>query len=320
LQESYGEDLPTVWAFHSPARQSGTSLVVSLLGGLAQLHGYDVEMLTPSWWDVNSADHTRQDHVLDPDDLQRLYCGLPKSFFAAGEDLFSAIQSLHPAQSSARLWLLDLGCSFSHVSLDLYWSADVQLVVADARSVTAQRLSEYEFSVRQRLIEKKLCWHDEALHASLARAPEQARPDACYPFWDSHKLRHLNESTPLFYILNRCGATTVEEERRSDLRRSHAAHAYVGTLPEETQSAFLLGSLKRYHRAVSNTHLRISNRSLTHKLDSPESRLNIANNAVTGTGAWVQINESRVLNLDLAHFDTSPQNTLFAALDEDELF
>ncbi len=314
LQDGYGVDHPIVWAFISPTPQSGTSTVVSLIAGLARLHGYDVELLTSHRWDDRNEAACKNKRLL-AEDLRRLFSRLNKAFFEQAGHLYAALQSVNPVKSGSKLWLLDLGCSLSHTVLDLFWGADLQTIVLDARKNNPETYVWHEFSVRQRFIERALMVHDDSLHAVLKHHTMPSGPDISHPFWDSHKLRHLSEYYPLYYISN--WSTTVMDFSPGADRTSRIIH--LGTVPEHRESAFLLSALKSYHRPLGSAHVSVLSQRLREKAGDAATDAPRGSMHTPGSGLWVRINEARVLNLDLVHFDASAQNSLFAAID-DELF
>ncbi len=319
MRDSKKAETPVVWALASAAPNSGSGLAAFLLAAMAVQSGRQALLFRPGQWDTPPKPSSPPPSPLLMADMARFLAHLDAASREAVDQLFNQLSPVAPA-GEAPLWLLDLGCSRSHSHWDLFWSADLSLIVTSPQESEAlQRAAD---SAWQRWLERALAIEDDSLHAWLERQSTGAASAETVDFLTSSRLRQLGTPGPLRYItLQRPGAAGTGSAVRKMAARSDFPFRLeaAGVLICDCPTALLIRDLQTqvqplplplHHWLLQRLEARFAPAAAAMPAGKPDTE------TLLTQGLYTRLGSKQILNIDLHFFDLPAVVSPFAAADE----
>jgi len=318
--ESGKAETPVVWALAGAAPHSGSGIAAFLLAGTAALTGRKAVLFRPGQWDAPAKSPLTPPSPLPEDEMAAFFAHLDAPGRAAAQFLYRRLSHLPEARREEPLWVLDLGCSRSHSHWDLFWSADLPLIVTGPRE--ERELGRAADSALLRWLERALALDDESLHAYLKRRRTAQAAENSDDFLCSSRLQQLGTPGPVHCI-------TVQKNSGSSALRKAALSSAVPELPLRLEeagalicdcpTALLIRDLHtQVHPLPHPVHHWLLQRLEARFAPAPAA-LPVAHpgaEALLALGLYTQIGSKQILNIDLNFFNLPAVVSPFAATEE----
>jgi hypothetical protein len=323
VQEQRKAEAPVIWALAGAAPRSGCSTAAFLLAGISALSGRETMLFRPGYWEAGPAQAQVSPEPLNPREMEILFSRLSAESRSAGKNLLRSVSQLQQKHSDAPLWVLDLGCSRSHVHWDIFWSADLSLIAAGHSKTAALR--KMADSAWQRWLELALGIEDESLHVFLQQPGHERHNCKREDYFSSSKLRHLGPPRPIYQIIMKHNAGCVVDSRpdsgswkclfpagqgqqTTDLAVLALDRSAIHLLQTMQAQLYLLPPEARAHLAN-----RLKERINPEASKNAEDRVS----EFLSSGLQTQIGSNQILNLDLNYFDMPAVVSQFGATDDE---
>ncbi|HOT98737.1 MAG TPA: hypothetical protein PLN61_04545 [bacterium] len=320
MRESKKAEMPVVWAVAGAAPNSGSSLAAFLLAGMAVQSGRKVLLFRPGQWDAPQKSSSPSPSPLPQAEMARFFDHLDSASRDSVYQLYGHLNPVATASGASALWVLDLGCSRSHSHWDLFWSADLALLVTGPQEM--ESLNRAVDSALQRWLERALAVEDDSLHAFFQRQVAGKKEAHAGVFFSSSRLRQLGSPGIVRYV-------TLQRNGTSSPTRKMAPRSLVPGFPVRLEAAGVLicdcptalvirdlqtlvhpMPLPLHHWLLQRLEARFDPAAAERPVAQPGTE------ALLTGGLYTQLGCKQILNIDLHFFDFPAVVSPFAAAEE----
>ncbi|HOZ22309.1 MAG TPA: hypothetical protein PLO28_11030 [bacterium] len=316
MREEREAGKPAVWAFAGAAPHSGSGIAAFLLGGVAAQSGRETQLFRPGQWETPPKQHYSPTLPLHKEEMADLLSRLSARELASAQGLYHYLLHLHPQQSEAPLWLLELGCSRSHAHWDLFWSCDLPLLVTGSRDEAA--LQKMADSAWQRWLERALALDEDSLHAR--RLPADLNGES-QDYLSSSRLRQLGKKDPLLYVVfDKACTLGGHSQPDGETSTPKAPLKSAGVLSCDSATALMIRDLHAQFNLLPHAAQEWLLNRLEEKLDPAQRGKSAGSEKRVRTlqrGVYTQLDGRQILNIDLNFFDVAAVVSPFAATDDE---
>jgi hypothetical protein len=317
VRQSNQRETPEVWALAGAMPLSGCSSAALLLAAVAAQDERPVWLFHSGQMARSGVSAAAPAAPICGNELQRLLQRLESTCRESADELYRRLRRVGLREAGTPLWVLDLGCSRSHRHWDLFWSADLAIMVAGAKAL--QQSKGMIASARQRWVERIFAPEEVSLHAHLATARSGKSSTPHKEYFNSRKLQRLSANRIIYRIIMR------EQGEQKAEAVSPAAEDPISWQAQETlfdagnlfrdpASAELLRAARRISQPLptavqSELMSRFDELSLVAAADG-------RNGKIRHSGTETRLGDQRILNLDLNFFDAPAAVSPFGAADD----
>lgn len=315
VRQSHINEVPEIWAVAGVTPRNGHSETAFLLACSAACETRPVWLFAGAEAALEAGPAGRIGSPLDSAEMRRLQHRLDEPCRHSAQLLYRRLSRVSLRESSAPLWIVDLGCSRSHLHWDLFWGADLALLVNSGRDpATAQGMID---SARQRWLERTLAPEEISLHAALQREKPLGGEQLPRPLADSRKLSRLGGARIIYQVGFEASGDAaavpdpVPAHHPAEVRDQlfDAGSLICGLLNRELLTAAGAAAQPLMSLVCEELITR-----LTERFEDPATR---------GKGrrppwdrAATRLAEQRILNIDLTFFDPPAVVSPYGATDE----
>lgn len=315
VRQSHSSEAPEIWTIAGAKPRDGHSETALLMACSAACEGRPVWLFAEPVGAVEPGTAGQTGSPLAPVEMTRLYQRLDTPCRHAAQLLYRRLSRVSLREPGVPLWIIDLGCSRSHLHWDLFWGADLAILVSSGRQPeSAQGMID---SARQRWLERTLAPEEVSLHAALKREKPASADQMPLSLEDSRKLSRLGGARIIYLVGFEAGEAVAAAPQPAPPPPFTEAGDHLidaGALICSVLNRELLRAASGVAQVLPSLVCEELMARLTEGFEEPSTH---------GSGkrppwnrAATRLAEQRILNLDLTFFDLPAVVSPYGAADD----